>query len=147
MNIIIIYYLYPGGVFTGRWYKENKLISNHINENNIVISLYLFPICLLYFPNISYIIWVYPLIIYFLCIESNNIRINARKAFVLQLTYTIINIVFIASIKKIVGKILYYPYPQHLLNLIASIAAPLIFTVTSIFIVLSLIFIIDNYSF
>ena len=36
MNIIIIYYLYPGGVFTGRWYKENKLINNHINENNIV---------------------------------------------------------------------------------------------------------------
>ncbi|MDU4326303.1 MAG: hypothetical protein E7I48_13130 [Clostridium celatum] len=129
------------------WYKENKLINMHINENTIVISLYIFPICLLYFYNISYIIWAYPLIVYFLCIGSNNIRINARKAFILQVTYTIINIVFITSIRKIVGNLIYYPYPQYVLNLLASIVGPLIFTVTSVFIVLSLIFIIDNYSF
>lgn len=129
------------------WYKENKLINMHINENTIVISLYIFPICLLYFYNISYIIWAYPLIVYFLCIGSNNIRINARKAFILQVTYTIINIVFITSIREIVGKLIYYPYPQYVLNLLASIVGPLIFTVTSVFIVLSLIFIIDNYSF
>lgn len=129
------------------WYKENKLINMHINENTIVISLYIFPICLLYFYNISYIIWAYPLIVYFLCIGSNNIRINARKAFILQVMYTIINIVFITSIREIVGKLIYYPYPQYVLNLLASIAGPLIFTVTSVFIVLSLIFIIDNYSF
>ena len=129
------------------WYKENKLNNMHINENTIVISLYIFPICLLYFYNISYIIWAYPLIVYFLCIGSNNIRINARKAFILQVTYTIINIVFITSIREIVGKLIYYPYPQYVLNLLASIAGPLIFTVTSVFIVLSLIFIIDNYSF
>ena len=91
--------------------------------------------------------WMYPIFIYFLYPPSMNIILNVKRAFSLQIIYTICNILFIFSLKNLVEEILYYPYPLYIINLLGIILSPLIFISTAIFISLSIIFIIDSYLF
>lgn len=132
-------------VITRRYIIGKRSLNNNINEKIIIISLYIIPICLLFIPYICYIMWMYPILIYFLYPFSMNIILNVKRAFILQIIYTICSILFILSLKSLVGEFLYYPYPQYIINLLAIISAPLMFIATAIFILLSIIFIIDSY--